>query len=175
MYQAESSDPDLNFKIGQFMLDGVPPAKAGVPHIEVAFDINADCLLTVTARDLGTGRQCGTSIQDSHLLTPAQMSAMKERLQKTTEEEEIRRSLLRIKDSLAEARDNAEMAALPQLQSQFQNLIADFELHLSRYAPAASDNTVIMEIYRRRNAVSVEVHLLLDKWSSLQRSMNSWF
>src|SRR5579871_4583103 len=73
VYQGESSDPSQNFKIGEFRLEGLLPAKAGVPQINVTFDIDANCLLTVTARDRGTEQECGISIADSHLFTPAQM------------------------------------------------------------------------------------------------------
>jgi molecular chaperone DnaK len=93
IYQGESADPNQNFKIGEFCLKGLPPAKAGVPEINVTFDIDANCLLTVTARDNATGRECGISVTDSHLLTPAQMVVMRERLQKNEQIDALRRSL----------------------------------------------------------------------------------
>ena len=45
-----------NKSIGQFTLDGIPPAKHGVPQIEVTFDIDANGIVNVTAKDLGTGK-----------------------------------------------------------------------------------------------------------------------
>ncbi|MFM6025527.1 MAG: Hsp70 family protein, partial [Dolichospermum sp.] len=71
VFQGESQIIEENFQIGQFILQGIPSAKAGVPQIDVTFDIDANCLLTVTALDTGTGKQCSIAIADSHLLTPA--------------------------------------------------------------------------------------------------------
>ena len=174
IYQGESTDPDQNFKIGEFRLEGLPLAKAGVPEVNVTFDIDANCLLRVTARDAATGRECGISIADSHLLTPAQMAAMKDRLQKNDQAEAVRRSLSRMTASVSEMLESPDLAALPQLQSQLRDLVAEFELHLSRYVPAASDNNIILDLYRQRDGISVEVRLLLDRWSSLQRSARLW-
>jgi molecular chaperone DnaK len=174
VYQGESSDPSKNFKIGEFRLEGLLPAKAGVPQINVTFDIDANCLLTVTARDNATGRECGITIADSHLLTPAQMGAMKERLQKNEQAEAVRRSLTNTVTAVAGVLENLDVAGLPQLQTQLRDRVAELELHLSRYAPTPSDNEVIFDLYQRRDGLSIELQLLLDKWSSLQQSAKSW-
>jgi molecular chaperone DnaK len=174
VYQGESPDPNHNFKIGEFRLEGLPPAKAGVPQINVTFVIDANCLLTVTARDNATGRECAINIADSHLLSPAQMYTMKERLQKNEQVDKVRRSLARVATSVTELLENLDIGALPQLQSQLQDRVAELELHLSRYAPTPSDNEAILDLYQRRDGLSVELQLLLDKWSSLQQSARSW-
>ncbi|MFM6346425.1 MAG: Hsp70 family protein, partial [Dolichospermum sp.] len=62
VFQGESQIIEENFQIGQFILQGIPSAKAGVPQIDVTFDIDANCLLTVTALDTGTGKQCSIAI-----------------------------------------------------------------------------------------------------------------
>ena len=46
-----------NKSLGQFRLDGIPPARRGVPQIEVTFDIDANCIVNVSAKDLGTGKE----------------------------------------------------------------------------------------------------------------------
>jgi molecular chaperone DnaK len=174
VYQGESSDPSQNFKIGEFRLEGLLPAKAGVPQIHVTFDIDANCLLTVTARDNATGRECGISIADSHLFTPAQMGTMKERLHKNEQAEAVKGSLARIATSIAEKLENPMIAELPRLQTQLQDQVTELEQHFSRYAPTPSDNEVILDLYQRRDPLSIELRLLLDKWSSLQQSARSW-
>ena len=174
IYQGESSDPNQNFKIGEFCLKGLPPAKAGVPEINVTFDIDANCLLTVTARDNATGRECGISVTDSHLLTPAQMVVMRERLQKNEQIDALRRSLARVSTSVAEMLDNGDIFALPNLLGNLRDRVAELEMHFSRYAPTASDNEVILDLYQRRDGLSVEAQLLLDRWSSLQQSARAW-
>jgi molecular chaperone DnaK len=89
VFQGESSIPEENFKIGEFILQGIPIAPAGVPQIDVEFLIDANCLLTVTARDVGTGNKQSIAIADSHLLTPAQMTSLQTRFPHL---ESIRRS-----------------------------------------------------------------------------------
>lgn len=174
IYQGESSDPNKNFKIGEFWLEGLPPAKAGIPEINVTFDIDANCLLTVTACDNGTGRECAISIADSHLLTPAQKAAMKERLQKNEQVEAVRRSLVRVVTSVTEMLENRDIAALPQLQIQLRERVTELEQHFSRYTPTTSDNEVILDLYQQRDGLSLESQLLLDRWPSLQQSARSW-
>jgi molecular chaperone DnaK len=88
--------------------------------------------------------------------------------------EAVRRSLSLMTASIGEMVESPDLAALPQLQAQLRDLVAEFELHLSRYAPAASDNNVILDLYRQRDGISIEVQLLLDRWSSLQRSARVW-
>jgi molecular chaperone DnaK len=65
-----------NVSLGRFVLDGIPPAPRGVPQIEVTFDINADGILTVTARDLGTGKEMSIKITGSTKLMPEEKERM---------------------------------------------------------------------------------------------------
>ena len=58
-----------NKSLGQFRLDGIPPAKRGVPQIEVTFDIDANGILNVSAKDLGTGREQHITITSSSNLS----------------------------------------------------------------------------------------------------------
>ena len=54
--QGERSMANDNRSIGRFILDGIPPAPRGLPQIEVAFDVDANGILTVTAKDKATGK-----------------------------------------------------------------------------------------------------------------------
>ncbi|HEX6387621.1 MAG TPA: molecular chaperone DnaK [Anaerolineae bacterium] len=92
-----------NKSLGKFILDGIPPAPRGVPQIEVAFDINADGILNVTARDKATGREQAMQIISSSGLSDEEI----ERMVKDAEEhaaEDARR-----KESV-EARNKADSA-----------------------------------------------------------------
>jgi len=74
--QGERSMAKDNISLGQFDLTGIPPAPRGVPQVEVTFDINADGVLNVTAKDLGTGKQMGIKITASTKLNPTDKSRM---------------------------------------------------------------------------------------------------
>jgi molecular chaperone DnaK len=65
-----------NVSLGRFTLSGIPPAPRGVPKIEVTFDINADGILTVTAKDLGTGKDVSVKITAPHRLSKDEVERM---------------------------------------------------------------------------------------------------
>ena len=71
-----------NKNLGTFKLDGIPPAPRGAPQIEVTFDIDANGILHVSAKDLGTGKEQKITIQNSSGLT-------KEEVEKMTKEAEL--------------------------------------------------------------------------------------
>lgn len=66
-----------NRTIGRFILDGIPPAMRGVPQIEVTFDIDANGILSVSAKDRGTGREQNIKIQASTGLNKDEIERMK--------------------------------------------------------------------------------------------------
>ena len=63
VYQGERKMARDNKKVGHFALDGIPPAPRGMPQIEVSFDIDANGILNVTAKDLGTGKESNITIK----------------------------------------------------------------------------------------------------------------
>jgi molecular chaperone DnaK len=70
-----------NRTIGRFHLDGIPPAPRGIPQIEVAFDIDANGILHVSAKDKGTGKEQKIRIEASSGLTDAEIQKMKQEAQ----------------------------------------------------------------------------------------------
>ncbi|MEO1632908.1 MAG: Hsp70 family protein, partial [Bacteroidota bacterium] len=66
-----------NRTIGKFHLDGIPPAPRGLPQIEVTFDIDADGILNVSAKDKATGKEQSIRIEASSGLTDAEIEAMR--------------------------------------------------------------------------------------------------
>jgi len=90
-----------NVSLGRFQLVGIPPAPRGVPQIEVTFDIDADGILHVSAKDLGTGKEQSIQIKASSGLT-------EEEIQRIIKEAELHAEEDRRKKELAEARNNAD-------------------------------------------------------------------
>lgn len=74
--QGERAMARDNISLGRFDLTGIPPAPRGVPQIEVTFDINADGVLNVSAKDLGTGKQMGITITASTKLSQNEKDRM---------------------------------------------------------------------------------------------------
>ena len=75
--QGERAMADDNKTIGRFHLDGIPPAPRGVPQIEVTFDIDANGIIKVTAKDKGTGKSHDIRIEASSGLTSEEIERMK--------------------------------------------------------------------------------------------------
>jgi molecular chaperone DnaK len=90
-----------NRSLGRFILDGIPPAPRGVPQIEVAFDIDANGILSVTAKDKATGRTQSVTIRGSTGLS-------KDEIEKMTKEAEAHASEDEAKRKLIETRNQAE-------------------------------------------------------------------
>lgn len=74
-----------NRSIGRFHLDGIPPAPRGIPQIEVTFDIDANGILHVSAKDKGTGKEQKIRIEASSGLTDAEIQKMKQEAQTNAE------------------------------------------------------------------------------------------
>lgn len=85
--QGERKIASGNKSIGRFRLDGIPMARAGVPQIEVCFDIDANGIVTVTAKDLGTNKEQHITISNN-TLSDEEIKAIKEDAEKFKEADE---------------------------------------------------------------------------------------
>ncbi len=75
--QGERPMANQNKSLGRFILDGIPPAPRGIPQIEVTFDIDANGILSVTAKDKGTGKQQNIRIEAGSGLSKEEIEKMK--------------------------------------------------------------------------------------------------
>ncbi|MCS7303056.1 MAG: Hsp70 family protein, partial [Candidatus Kapabacteria bacterium] len=87
-----------NRSLGRFHLDGIPPAPRGVPQIEVTFDIDANGILTVTARDKATGKQQDIRITASSGLSREEIERMKREAQEHAAEDKKRREEVELRN-----------------------------------------------------------------------------
>ncbi|HWR25077.1 MAG TPA: Hsp70 family protein, partial [Methanosarcina sp.] len=99
--QGERGIASENKTLGRFTLDGIPPAPRGIPQIEVTFDIDANGILHVSAKDLGTGKKQSISIQKPGGLTDAEIERMVKDAELHAEEDKKRKEEV-------ETRNNAE-------------------------------------------------------------------
>ncbi len=174
VFQGESQIAEENFKIGQFILQGIPLAKAGVPQIDVTFDIDANCLLTVTAHDTGTGNQCSITIADSHLLTPAQAASLQSRFQDSQAYQVNLARLEKLAGELRAILQETEKTNILELSTRFEERLRYYEGRRERYLPTQKDNNLLFEVYRNREELETRARLTLDQWGSLSRSIYSW-
>jgi molecular chaperone DnaK len=94
VFQGEREMCADNRLLGQFNLEGIPPAPRGVPQIEVKFDIDANGILNVSAKDLGTGKQQSVQIEQSSGLSEEEIDRMQKDAASHAEEDKKKRSLV---------------------------------------------------------------------------------
>lgn len=99
--QGERSMAADNRSLGRFVLDGIPPAPRGLPQIEVEFDVDANGILTVTAKDKATGKNQSIRIEGSIGLSKEEVEKMKKEAELHAEEDKKKKELI-------EARNKAE-------------------------------------------------------------------
>ncbi|HTZ62538.1 MAG TPA: molecular chaperone DnaK [Solirubrobacteraceae bacterium] len=112
--QGEREMAQYNKSLGKFQLTGIPPAPRGIPQIEVAFDIDANGILNVSAKDLGTGKEQKIEIKAGSGLSEEEIKNMVSDAESHAEEDRRAREL-------AEARNNGENAAY-QAERQLSEL-----------------------------------------------------
>jgi len=115
VYQGEREIAAYNKKLGVFDLTGLPPAPRGVPQIEVAFDIDANGIMHVSAKDLATGREQKMTVTGGSALPKDDIDRMMREAEQYAEEDRNRREA-------AETRNQAE-----QLVYQTEKFIRDNE------------------------------------------------
>src|SRR6187397_2276708 len=112
--QGEREMASYNKSLGKFQLTGIPPAPRGIPQVEVGFDIDANGIVNVTAKDLGTGKEQKIEIKSGAGLSDDEIKRMVSDAESHAEDDKRLREL-------AEARNGAENAAY-QAERQIKDL-----------------------------------------------------
>ena len=93
VFQGERPMAQDNRQLGQFNLDGIPPAPRGVPQIEVSFDIDVNGILKVSAKDKATGKEQSVRIENSSGLSEEDIEKMRQEAESHASEDKARREL----------------------------------------------------------------------------------
>jgi molecular chaperone DnaK len=130
-----------NKSLGRFILDGIPPAPRGVPQIEVTFDIDANGILKVTAKDKATGRTQHITITASSGLSETEVEQMRKDAEAHADEDRKRKELIEARNQADNMTYAAEKASrdfgekVPaELKAEVENKVAEVK------AKAQSDN-----------------------------------
>ncbi|HSX46236.1 MAG TPA: Hsp70 family protein, partial [Candidatus Saccharimonadia bacterium] len=106
--QGEREMVDGNKSLGRFILDGIPPASRGVPQIEVTFNIDANGILNVAAKDKGSGKEQSITISGSGNLDKAEVEKMAKEAETHADEDKARKEAVEARNLLDSAVYQAE-------------------------------------------------------------------
>ena len=112
-----------NKSLGRFQLDGIPPAPRGVPQIEVTFNIDANGILNVTAKDKGTGKEQSITISGSGNLDKTDVEKMAKEAEAHAEEDKKKRDAVEARNTLESAVYQAE-----KMKSDYKEKLAEEDI-----------------------------------------------
>ncbi|MBF2089928.1 MAG: molecular chaperone DnaK [Synechococcales cyanobacterium K44_A2020_017] len=169
--QGERALAKDNKSLGKFQLTGIPPAPRGVPQIEVAFEIDANGILQVAARDKGTGREQSIRISNTGGLNDAEVERMRQEAELYAEDDDRRKKLVELRnqaDNLfysyeSTIRDNAEFID-DGLKARAAERVADLRA-------AIADRSIAVEVMLER--LDALQQALFEIGSSVYQQANS--
>ncbi len=106
--QGEREMSTDNKSLGRFVLDGIAPAPRGVPQIEVTFNIDANGILNVSAKDKGTGKEQSITVQDSGNLSKEDIAKAQKEAEEHADDDKTKREAIETKNLLSSTIYNAE-------------------------------------------------------------------
>lgn len=118
--QGEREFASDNKSLGRFILDGIAPAPRGVPQIEVTFNLDANGILNVTAKDKGTGKEQSITIQNSGNMSKEDIEKAQKEAEAHAEEDKKKREAVDAKNQLENAIYQAE-----KMPSEYRDKISD--------------------------------------------------
>lgn len=140
--QGERPMASDNKSLGKFRLEGIPAMPAGVPQIEVTFDIDANGILHVHAKERSTNKEASITIENTTTLSDADIDRMVKEAAAHAEEDRRRKEHVEIKNSLDSARIQAEQIlgerqSTPEAKSRLEAAVARAKELIERDAPDA--------------------------------------
>lgn len=164
-----------NKTLGRFHLVGIPPAPRGVPQIEVTFDIDANGIVNVSARDLGTGREQKITITSSSGLTQEEIDRMIKEAQAHAAEDAKRREAAEARNRLDGLVYSVEKTFNENRSKLDSSAISELESALSEAKSALNSNDVntINNAYNRLQSASYKLAEVLYQQTSTSSSGNT--
>ncbi|MDT0566243.1 molecular chaperone DnaK [Streptomyces sp. DSM 3412] len=150
VFQGEREMAAYNKRLGMFELTGLPPAPRGVPQIEVTFDIDANGIMHVTAKDLGTGREQKMTVTGGSSLPKQDIDRMMREAEQHAEEDRRRREATEVRNQAEQVvyqtekvlTDNADR--IPgDVKGEVETALSELKETL-KDQPADSDNTAAL-------------------------------
>ena len=172
--QGEREFAKDNVTLGQFHLGGIPAAQRGVPQIEVTFDIDANGIVNVSAKDMGTGKEQSVKMESNTSLSEDEIQSKIEEAESFAEEDKTRKAKVELRNMAdqvvyqtrrtleenAEKLDDADVDPVKSLLDELEKMVQDEEgkpLDLDD-VDEASIQTKVKEIEEAMHAVSSKLY-----------------
>ena len=172
--QGEREFAKDNITLGQFHLGGIPAAPRGVPQIEVTFDIDANGIVNVSAKDMGTGKEQSVTIESDTSLSEDEIQSKIEEAEKFAEEDKTRKAKVELRNMAdqvvyqtrrtleenAEKLDDADVDPVKSLLDELEKMVQDEDgkpLDLEN-VDEASIQTKVKEVEEAMHAVSSKLY-----------------
>jgi molecular chaperone DnaK len=157
--QGERAMAKDNVSLGTFNLTGIPPAPRGVPQIEVSFDIDADGILNVSAKDTGTGKEQKITITASTKLSESEKERMMKESEEFAEEDKKRREEIEVRNNadsllytaektkkdLGEKLNKDQIQKIDDAEAKLRKIIADGDVEKIK-AESEAFSKVLQEV-----------------------------
>jgi molecular chaperone DnaK len=159
--QGERAMASDNVTLGRFNLDGIPPAPRGIPQIEVTFDIDANGIVNVTAKDKGTGKAQHITIQSSRL-TDSDIEKMRKDAESHEDEDKRKKELIEARNEADSFVYNAEKSLkdLGDKVTESERGAVEAKIAALREAMASDD---VARINSARDELSTAMHPIAEK------------
>ena len=152
-----------NKSLGQFRLDGIPPARRGVPHIEVTFDIDANGIVNVSAKDLGTGKEQHITITAGSNMSEEDIDKAVKEAAKYEEEDKKRKEAI-------DTRNDAD-ATVFQIEKALQE--AGDKVSADEKATVEADLNALKDLLAKAPADNLTDAQVTDIKAAREKVMNS--
>jgi len=148
--QGERAMAKDNKSLGKFQLTGIPPAPRGVPQIEVSFEIDANGILKVGARDKGTGREQSVQISNTGGLSDAEVERMRQEAELYADEDDRRQQLVALRNQADALLYSYETTIRDNASFVTEELIALATRRVTELKDAMVDRSVTPDLMRQR-------------------------
>ena len=140
--QGERQMASDNKSIGRFMLDGIIPSARGIPQVEVTFDIDANGILSVSAKDQGTGKEQKIVIQSSSGLSDEEIETMMEDAKANEEQDNVRKAEVETKNQADSLVYSTEKLLQDNTDNIPEEIKTDIESKIGSLKTAISTNDI---------------------------------
>jgi len=164
VYQGERPIAADNVPLGSFLLTGIPPAPRGIPQIEVTFDIDANGILNVSAKDLASGRKQGITITASNKLSKDEVGKMVRQAEEFAEKDRERADLIQTRNAAESLAYEAERVLSDQKEKVAGAEADDVREKVKAVRDVLSQkDATVTEIRDRTDALTKALHAIAQK------------